>query len=255
MKERIFIASSVEGLDVAYAAQENLEFNFEITVWPQGIFELSRSVLDSLVDSLTKFDAALFVFTPDDEIIIRGEKETKVRDNVIFELGLFLGRLGRERCFILQPRSVKDLSLPTDILGVTPATYDDKREDGNLLAALGPPCNKIRRAIIPKSRKEPPKLPLDSKIEDIITSRPFRLIFNPTTKRSKKIVFRPGGLIVEGNNKKEHSWRVVSDKLELINLDGNVFSRFSYDKKEKIFKHTNEEDTLSIRDQYIVPEE
>jgi hypothetical protein len=255
MKKRIFIASSVEGLDVAYAAQENLEYNFEITVWSQGVFELSRSTLDSLIDSLNKFDAAIFIFTPDDEIVIRDKKGTKVRDNVVFELGLFLGHLGKESCFILLPRSAKKLSLPTDLLGVTPATYDDKREDGNLLASLGPPCNKIRRAIIPHSRKEPPIISSDSTLEDIILLRPFRLTFNPVTRRSKKMVFRQGGLIVEGNNKNEHSWRVVDNKLELLNLDGKVFSRFYYDKKDNIFKHTNEEDTLSIRGQYIVPEE
>jgi hypothetical protein len=255
MKKRIFIASSVEGLDVAYAAQENLEYNFEVTVWPQGIFKLTRSTLDSLYDSLRKFDAAIFVFTPDDEVIIRDKKESKVRDNVLFELGLFLGGLGRECCFILQPRSANELSLPKDLLGVTPATYDDKREDGNLVAALGPPCNKIRRAIIPHSRKEPPRVSSDATLEDILLSRPFRLFFNPENKRSKKMVFKGGGLITEGNNQNEHSWRVVKDRLELVNLAGKVFSRFYYDKKDKMFKHTNEEDTLSLRGQYIVPEE
>jgi hypothetical protein len=255
MKKRIFIASSVEGLDVAYHVQENLEYNFEVTVWSQGIFELTRSKLESLCNSLRKFDAAIFVFTPDDDVVIRDKKESKVRDNVLFELGLFLGGLGRECCFILQPRSANELSLPTDLLGVTPATYDDKREDGNLGAALGPPCNKIRKAIIPHSRKEPPRVSADATLEDIILSRPFRLFYNPESKRSKKIVFKTGGLITEGNNQNEHSWRVVKDKLELMNLDGKVYSRFYYDKKGKMFKHTDEEDTLSIRGQYIVPEE
>ena len=255
MKERIFIASSAEGLDVAYAAQENLEYNFEVTVWPQGIFALTRSTLESLCDSLNKFDAAIFVLTPDDDIVVRGKTESKVRDNVVFELGLFLGHLGRERCFILQPRSAKELSLPTDLLGVTVATYDDQREDDNLVAALGPPCNRIRRVIIPHSRKEPPKVSSDATLEDIILSRSFRLFYNPAGKRSKRMVFKTGGLIVEGNNQNEHSWRVVDNKLELMNLDGKAFSRFYYDKKDKLFRHTNDDDTLSIRGQYIVPEE
>ncbi len=94
----------------------------------------------------------------------------------------------------------------------------------------------------------------DSTLEEIILSQPFRLTFNPETKKSKKLAFGPAGLIVEGNNQNEHSWRVIDDKLELMNLQGKVFSRFYYDKKEEMFKHTNEEDTLSIRGQYMVPE-
>jgi predicted nucleotide-binding protein len=41
---------------------------------------------------------------------------------VIFELGLFSGGIGRERTFMAHDRT-KPLDLPTDLLGVTPATY------------------------------------------------------------------------------------------------------------------------------------
>ncbi|MDL1976278.1 MAG: nucleotide-binding protein [Deltaproteobacteria bacterium] len=41
----------------------------EITVWTQGIFELTQYTLDSLIDSLDDFDFGIFVFSPDDIII------------------------------------------------------------------------------------------------------------------------------------------------------------------------------------------
>lgn len=55
-----------------------------------------------------------------------------------------MGRLGRERTFIIAPTGV-DLHLPTDLLGWNIAYYDPAREDQ--VAALGVACNKIRRAI------------------------------------------------------------------------------------------------------------
>jgi predicted nucleotide-binding protein len=148
MKPTLFIGSSTESLDVAYAIQENLEHVAEVTVWTQGIFDLSKYSLDSLSDALDGSDFGVFVFTPDDVSMIRGTKKASVRDNVIFELGLFIGRLGKERNFIVLPRGSEDeLHFPTDLMGLTPALYDADRQDANLRAALGPACSKLTKAI------------------------------------------------------------------------------------------------------------
>ena len=191
------------------------------------------------------------MFTPDDKVVLRNEQKPKVRDNVIFELGLFIGVLGKDKCFLVKPRSFSGLDFPSDLLGVTPADYNDDRSDGNLCAALGPSSNKIRRALIPKDGREKKK---SSTLVELLESRPYRLFFNPETKRSKRMVFGGDGLIVEGNNRNEHSWRVHDGFLELIQLDKRIHSRFSYNKDKDIFEHTNDSDTLSIRGQFIVPE-
>ncbi len=92
-KPRLFIGSSSENLKIAYAIQENLDHDFEATVWNQNVFDLSRSTLETLVAKVPDFDAAVFVFSPDDVASVRGKAKQIVRDNVVFELGLFIGQL------------------------------------------------------------------------------------------------------------------------------------------------------------------
>lgn len=144
MKPRIFIGSSKEALDIAYAIQDNLEHDANPTVWTQGIFQFSSNALDDLLKALQNFDFGIFVFKPDDVTILRTDKLNTIRDNVIFELGLFIGKLGKDKVFFVLPSDVKDFHLPTDLLGVNPGKYNNHREDGNLKAALGPFCNQVR---------------------------------------------------------------------------------------------------------------
>lgn len=164
MKPAVFIASSGESLDVASAMQESLEHVAEVTVWNQDIFKLSRYNIESLVDALESSDFGVFIFASDDALTIKGKEKLATRDNVVFELGLFIGKLGRERCFIVAPRgNEEEIHFPTDLLGITPALYEPERQDGNLVAALGPASTKITRQIKSFSvRKKPESLPEDA---------------------------------------------------------------------------------------------
>jgi tetratricopeptide (TPR) repeat protein len=145
-KPRLFIGSSTEGLSIAYAIQENLSYTAEITVWDQGVFNLSDTTIESLMTVIENTDFGVFVFTPDDITTIRGKKNITVRDNVLFELGLFIGKIGRKRSFIVMPDN-SEFHLPTDLLGITPGKYETNRSDGNMKAATGSLSNKIREAI------------------------------------------------------------------------------------------------------------
>jgi predicted nucleotide-binding protein len=122
-KPHIFIASSSEALKHAKAIQECLDHSAHATIWTQGFFNPSQSTVDSLLNQVEDFDFAIFVFSADDVSKIRGSEHNVVRDNVIFELGLFMGRLSKQRCFIVQPRNI-DMHIPTDLLGITPLSYD-----------------------------------------------------------------------------------------------------------------------------------
>ena len=146
-RPKLFVGSSAESIDVAYAIQDNLQKDAETTVWAQGVFELSKPAIESLTRTLTISDFGAFVFAPDDATRLRKKSYAAVRDNVILELGLFVGKLGVERTFIVIPDNVTDLRIPTDLTGITPGHYDAERDDGNLQAALGPVCNKIRKVI------------------------------------------------------------------------------------------------------------
>jgi len=151
MRPSLFIGSSTRNLEIAYAAQQNLQRDAEVMVWEQGIFELSQFTLESLLEEAKRVsDFGLFVFAPDDVTMIHGDELLTTRDNVIFELGLFIGSLGRERSFIIQPEVGPDYRLPTDLLGITTARFqppDRADERGRLRAALGPACHEIRTEI------------------------------------------------------------------------------------------------------------
>jgi len=143
---KLFIGSSVEGLEVARALQAELDFDdLEATVWTQADFELSKGTLESLVKVAEEYDFAVLILTPDDIVQKREDTKSTARDNVIFELGFFFGALGRERTFYVHSRDV-EIDLPSDLNGVTPTTFR-KRSDGNLRAALGKAASDIRSAI------------------------------------------------------------------------------------------------------------
>lgn len=89
------------------------------------------SSVEGIKDLITKassVDFAVFAFAPDDLTTIRDHQVAVARDNVVFELGLFVGSTGLERCYIVKPRGV-DMHLPTDLLGMNTADYVPDRSD------------------------------------------------------------------------------------------------------------------------------
>lgn len=145
-KPFIFIGSSSENLRPAKAIAAGLSYDAETIVWTEGAFGHSEYPLEALERHLDRADYAVFVFIPDDVTVTRGETKKTVRDNVLFELGLFIGRLTRKRTFIVRPRGV-ELNLPSDLIGITPVDYESSRTDDNLSAALGPATHTILEAV------------------------------------------------------------------------------------------------------------
>jgi hypothetical protein len=142
---RIFVGSSSEGLGIARMVQQLLSDEFSVVVWDQGtVFGLGQATLEALEAAVLEYQSGIFVFTPDDELTSRGDTRPVARDNVLFELGMFIGKLGRRRAFAIHP-GAGTVTLPTDLNGITTASY--RPDEPNLAAALGPPVNRIRAAV------------------------------------------------------------------------------------------------------------
>jgi hypothetical protein len=142
----LFIGSSSEGVAIARELQAEVDDQCEPTVWSQDVFQPGGTPLGELLRTAENTDFAALILTPDDSVRSRGVEQPAARDNVILELGLFLGALGPQRVFIIRPRG-QNLQLPSDLAGVTVLDYRTNRSDGNLRAAIGPAATAIRGRI------------------------------------------------------------------------------------------------------------
>ena len=116
MKPRVFIASSVENKTLAEAIQANLDHDAYCTVWTQGAIGTGTNSIDSILENVRTNDFGVFVLAPEDMTVLRSEQYRVVRDNVLFEAGMFLGRYGKEKAFLVTPREVNDYHLPSNLL-------------------------------------------------------------------------------------------------------------------------------------------
>lgn len=145
-KIRVFIISSAESLEIARVVQDAFAYDdFLTVVWTDGVFRATNYTLESLEDEVDISDFAIAIAHSDDETHSHGKDWPSPRDNVIFELGLFMGRLGRNRAILMEPRG-EGIKLPSDLAGVTTIPY--RYEKGtNATALMAPACNKLRNHI------------------------------------------------------------------------------------------------------------
>lgn len=143
----LFVGSSAEAVSIANELQACLKHDaFQTIVWPNGVFGPGGIAFDSLAQLAAGADFAAFVISPDDMVLSRKNEQLAPRDNVVFELGLFMGQLARERVFIVKEQHT-DIKIPSDLLGITPVTYVMK-PGCTIEAAIAPACHEIRKAIL-----------------------------------------------------------------------------------------------------------
>ncbi|SFO75808.1 Predicted nucleotide-binding protein containing TIR-like domain-containing protein [Chitinophaga sp. YR627] len=144
----IFICSSSEALDVVLPLEELLsEKKFSATIWRNGTFGLGQQYIESIIRASKEHDYAVIILSPDGGKNA-GENETYcVKDNVIFEMGLFISAFNKERTFFLV-ENTPQLKLPGYIAGLNTATYVYKSERDLLKIELKNACNAIEKAIL-----------------------------------------------------------------------------------------------------------
>lgn len=124
VRPSIFIGSATESHTIAKKVQSLFDKDkFEVDTWKMDIFGQkdvhgnSLSNAEQLKNFTDIYDYAIFIFTPDDRLVSQTRKDLSdgsliearsVRHNVVFEFGLFLGRIGAERSFILYEDSISD---------------------------------------------------------------------------------------------------------------------------------------------------
>ena len=143
----IFIGSSSEGCLIAESIYKSLsKFAYVPQIWSKGIFECSKTTIEELIRMTKEMDFAVIVFSPDDLTQSRGKKKKAPRDNVVFELGLFMGALSRERTYIVAPKQM-DIKIPSDLLGVTCLNYQRGQGHVGLAKRLRPVIQELCKLI------------------------------------------------------------------------------------------------------------
>jgi CAP12/Pycsar effector protein, TIR domain/Prokaryotic STING domain len=146
MNPTLFIGCSTEALKYARAIKKHLRSVAEVHVWDEGLFKLGDGTLSSLLKFADRFDFAAMVLAADDLVKSRNKRSLAPRDNVLFELGLFYGRLGPRRTFGICAAD-RPVKIPSDLKGIKLAAFPAPKKDKDIPKALKRPCKEIAAAI------------------------------------------------------------------------------------------------------------
>lgn len=127
-KPRMFIGSSSESKGIVNSYADHLKDVAHVKKWwESNSFRPTYSTLGSLQFAAWEHDFGLFIFSRDDETRSRGGTKPSPRDNVLLELGLFLGTLGPDRTFVSKiqgKRKDQKVKVPSDLDGINLPTVE-----------------------------------------------------------------------------------------------------------------------------------
>lgn len=145
----VFIGSSVESKKIAEKVEKRIKKSdgVDTELWTaEDMFSLSKGIMEDLEKWISKCDFAVLILSKDDYLKSRGNEYDAPRDNVVFELGYCMGRIGRDRTLFLLENgtSPHETKIPSDINGLTYLPYVD---------ADGPTIDSIEDKIISRIKE------------------------------------------------------------------------------------------------------
>jgi len=138
-----FIGSTTEKSVLATKLQGLLN-EFCLSKHWKDAFRDRKTFISNLENIIFEYDFAVYFITPDDLVFSRGRLKEAIRDNIIFEIGMFYGAIGRERCFLLAPKNLDVDYLPSDLRGISFIGYNDQVSKENIKDILRPIADEIK---------------------------------------------------------------------------------------------------------------
>jgi predicted nucleotide-binding protein len=136
----VFIGSSSAALDLARRLKAALGDAVRAEIWDENAIKTNPdgsytdgAVMANLFQTARLYDYAIMILRPDDTLKTVDEKGQPIdlsipRDNVIFELGLFMGAIGGRRALAVVSHGATAVRLPSDLFGFDQVTLAGEDE-------------------------------------------------------------------------------------------------------------------------------
>ena len=235
----VFIGSSAEAIDIAREIELQLNTYANTILWTHS-FQPSEHPIEALLRNAKQCNFAILVITPDDFVKSRNEEFLSPRDNILFELGLFMNQLGKERTFIICEEQA-NLKMPSDLLGVTTIKF---RLRENLSTSLSPACTIMIKRIKNLEKYEQKEIFIEKILEQfkegiLMTS------WNEIYERAIKLVSKAENRI-RVTSFGDYKWQGNNKYLECIAKVAKKQKELRNDFIHKVVYGQNKADPISI---------
>ena|SRR5271166_2544575 len=129
-KSKIFISSSPSAFCIGKLRDELTTDSCEADVWKEAIrTNAGQTKIETLEQLAKNYDFAVIVLTKADVAGRPLQSSIGDRDNCVFEAGLFMGVIGRNRCFFVS--SAAKSELPSDLEGIIIFNFSEPNDLSN----------------------------------------------------------------------------------------------------------------------------